>query len=125
MKYLKTFENKSSHSNEEISEMAMELMTNSLKDNPATEEELISSLPFRISSDELWFHVERCEVKDEEGEKSLYVYVNKGIDGSVTNPYSHKFSNEQALCMVMTAWIHWEILNNNLPTHVNVKVYLD
>ncbi len=94
------------------------------KEIVATNDKLIDSLPFRISSNELKFKPVDCKVTIVDGEKALKVYVPiENIEGECTNPYKGTYTDSIAACMVMTAWIHWHITSKNLPEHVNVMVY--
>ena len=49
--------------------------------------------------------------------------MNK-VNGKISNPYP-SFTEDQAKCMVMTAWIHWQITSKYLDTHFDVMVYPD
>ena len=89
----------------------------------ATDDKLISSLPFRISSDDLRFTINNCMMEYENGEKVLTVHVDN-IEGTVTNPEEERVTERGALCMVMTAWVYWEITSKVLPEQVNVIVYM-
>ena len=53
----------------------------------------------------------------------VYVPMNK-VNGKISNPYNN-FTEEQAKCMVMTAWIHWQITSKYLDTHFDIMVYPD
>ena len=120
MKYLKIYEDFENSDNLET--LAKELLIN--KEIVATNDKLIDSLPFRISSNELKFKPVDCKVTIVEGEKALKVYVPiENIEGECTNPYIGTYNDSIAVCMVMTAWIHWYITSKNLPEHVNVMVY--
>ena len=105
MKYIKIYEDFDST---ELEVMAKELLLN--KEIVANNDELIDSLPFRISSSSLKFEPVECKIVIENGEKNLKVYVpNENIQGSCTNPYKGVYGDDMAICMVMTAWIHWHI----------------
>jgi hypothetical protein len=120
MKYLKIYEDFENSNNLET--LAKELLIN--KEIVATNDKLIDSLPFRISSNELKFKPVDCKVTIVDGEKALKVYVPiENIEGECTNPYKGTYTDSIAACMVMTAWIHWHITSKNLPEHVNVMVY--
>lgn len=120
MKYLKIYEDFENYNNLET--LAKELLIN--KEIVATNDKLIDSLPFRISSNELKFKPVDCKVTIVDGEKALKVYVPiENIEGECTNPYKGTYTDSIAACMVMTAWIHWHITSKNLPEHVNVMVY--
>lgn len=120
MKYLKIYEDFENSNNLET--LAKELLIN--KEIVATNDKLIDSLPFRISSSELKFKPVDCKVTIVDGEKALKVYVPiENIEGECTNPYKGTYTDSIAACMVMTAWIHWHITSKNLPEHVNVMVY--
>ena len=120
MKYLKIYEDFENSDNLET--LAKELLIN--KEIVATNDKLIDSLPFRISSNELKFKPVDCKVTIVEGEKALKVYVPiENIEGECTNPYKGTYTDSIAACMVMTAWIHWHITSKNLPEHVNVMVF--
>ena len=120
MKYLKIYEDFENSNNLET--LAKELLIN--KEIVATNDKLIDSLPFRISSNELKFKPVDCKVTIVDGEKALNVYVPiENIEGECTNPYKGTYTDSIAACMVMTAWIHWHITSKNLPEHVNVMVY--
>ena len=113
MKYLKSF----NESNLNLEDKLNDLLIN--KKIVATESELVKSLPFRITSGFLEFTPSRFEIVGDTLE--VYVPMSK-VKGEVSNPYSN-FSNEQAKCMVMTAWIHWQITSKYLDTHFDVMVY--
>ena len=120
MKYLKIYEDFENYNNLET--LAKELLIN--KEIVATNDKLIDSLPFRISSNELKFKPVDCKVTIVDGEKALKVYVPiENIEGECTNPYKGTYTDSIAACMVMTAWIHWHITSKNLPEHVNAMVY--
>ena len=107
MKYIKIYEDFDS-TESELEVMAKELLLN--KEIVANNDELIDSLPFRISSSSLKFEPVECKIVIENGEKNLKVYVpNENIQGSCTNPYKGVYGDDMAICMVMTAWIHWHI----------------
>lgn len=122
MKYIKIYEDFDNKSESKLDVMAKELLLN--KEIVANNDELIDSLPFRISSSSLKFKPVDCKISIEDGEKVLKVYVpNENIQGSCTNPYKGTYRDDVAVCMVMTAWIHWHITSKNLPEHVNVMVF--
>lgn len=118
MKYLKLYEN---FSNKELEEMCKELLVG--KKIIATDDKLVDSLPFRIKSDKLVFTPTSVEIKDTVDGKSLRVIVpTSNIKGKISNPLNYRYTDSGALCMVMTAWIHWNI-TKNLPEHVDVMVF--
>ena len=122
MKYIKIYEEFDNESESKLNDMAKELLLN--KEIVASNDELIESLPFRISSSSLKFKPVDCKISMENGEKVLKVYVpSENIQGSCTNPYKGTYNDDVAVCMVMTAWIHWHITSKNLPEHVNVMVF--
>ena len=114
MKYLKSF---NESVNDNLQNQINDLLIN--KKIVATESLLVKSLPFRITSDILVFTPSRFQIVGD----SLKVYVPMDkVIGEVSNPYSN-FTEDQAKCMVMTAWIHWQITSKNLDTHYDIMVY--
>ena len=110
-------------SNSDLNKMAEDLLVD--KEIIATDADLVDSLPFRISSDVLKFKPIFCDIKTANGGKILEVYVlRQSIEGTCTNQSYGQYSDEMAMSMVMTAWIHWNITSKNLPEHVDVMVYI-
>ena len=116
MKYLKLF-NESVKDN--LEKQINDLLIN--KKIVADESKLVKGLPFRITSGLLEFTPSRFKIVGDS--LKVYVPMNK-VNGKISNPYNN-FTEEQAKCMVMTAWIHWQITSKYLDTHFDIMVYPD